>query len=229
MGAGRRDRGNHVGMSSPPFAVEPSPRGGYVVRMSGLDAPVSRHDTEEEALSRARAYARGIERAGEEVTLRDGSRVVIRPVKPEDKPLFVTGFQHFGQESRYRRFMAYKKTLTPADLVFYTELDRTEHDAIGALDPKTGAGVGVARYLRSVHDPETAEVAVAVIDEWQARGVGGALLRRLAARAAACGIRRFCAAMFSENRAMLALLRDLGDVRVDREDSTIVATVDLSR
>ena len=66
----------------------PPPPVGYDVRLQGADAPVSRHDTEDEAEAAAAAYRRGAEdnRAGELVTLRDGAEVLILQIKAEDKP-----------------------------------------------------------------------------------------------------------------------------------------------
>src|SRR5213592_1331250 len=103
------------------FYVEPSPAGGYFVKLAGTDAPVSRHDTEEEALARRDAYQVGAGKppaTGENVRLRDGSLVLVRPVRPDDKPLFVAGFEHLSDESRYLRFMGHKKALSLRDLEF---------------------------------------------------------------------------------------------------------------
>ena len=150
----------------------------------------------------------------EDVTLRDGSRVLLRPVRPDDKRLFVEGWQHFGAESRYRRFLGSKGGLTARDLAYFTEVDHVDHEAIGALDAESGEGVGVARYVRVPGHPEVAEAAVSVRDEWQGRGVGGALLRRLAEHARAHGIERFQASLFAFNHSMLALFEDIGDVEV---------------
>ena len=147
------------------------------------------------------------------VRLRDGSAVLIRPVEPEDKELFVAGWEHFGEESRYRRFMGAKGSLSPSDLVYFTEIDHVSHEALGARDAETGVGVGVARYVR-LPDPEVAEAAVAVVDEWQHRGLGGELLGRLTERARANGIKRFHATLFAMNNAMLGLFEDLGEVEV---------------
>jgi GNAT superfamily N-acetyltransferase len=120
----------------------------------------------------------------------------------------------FGDESRYRRFMAAKKHLGPGELAHLTEVDHVDHEAIGALHPRTGAGLGVARYLRNPDRPETAEAAVAVIDDWQGRGLGGVLLRRLCAHAKANGIEAFTASLLTENRSMLHLFERLGKVIV---------------
>jgi GNAT superfamily N-acetyltransferase len=212
------------------FYVERSPAGGYHVKLAGADAPVSHHDTEEEAQERRAAYQQGVGRApttGEHVRLRDGSLVLVRPVRPDDKPLFVAAFQRLGPESRYRRFLGPKKALSVRDLEFFTELDHADHDALGALDPSTGEGLGVARALRRGDDRASAEAAVVVIDAWQGRGLGSALLARLAERARARGIERFSAMMLADNRAMLALFEHLGDVRVVRVEGSAME-VDVS-
>ena len=129
------------------FTVEPSPSGGYFVRLAGVDAPVSRHDTEEEAEAAAASYDRGVRenRVGDLQRLPDGREVLVRAVRAEDKPLFARGWEHFGQESRYRRFMGVKQKLSTSELSFFTEIDHIDHEAIGALDPESGEGLGVAR------------------------------------------------------------------------------------
>jgi GNAT superfamily N-acetyltransferase len=200
--------------------VEPSPAGGYLVKLRGSHAPVSRHDTEEEAEAAAAAYERGLARQdnGEYVTLRDGAEVLVRPVRPEDKPLFVAGWSHLSDESVYKRFLAARDALTVDELAFFTEIDHVDHEAIGALDPATGEGVAVARYVREHARPHVAEAAVTVVDAWQHRGLGGKLLRRLCARATENRIRVFTAALLASNEGMLTLFDRLGDVTVTRRD-----------
>jgi GNAT superfamily N-acetyltransferase len=202
------------------FRVEPSPSGGYFVRVAGVDAPVSRHDTEEEAEAAAAAYGRGVRenRVGDLQRLPDGAEVLVRAVRPEDKPLFARGWEHFGDESRYRRFMGVKSRLTTAELSFFTEIDHIDHEAIGALDPETGDGLGVARYVRDLDRPHAADAAVSVIDAWQGRGLGGLLLRRLCDRAAQNGIRVFTAELLTSNHTMLHLFEKLGKVHVTGRD-----------
>jgi RimJ/RimL family protein N-acetyltransferase len=206
------------------FTVEPSPSGGYHVRMAGSDRPLSRHDTEEEAEARRLAYERGAGEParGELVDLPDGSEVIVRPVRPEDKPLFAAGWERFGEESRYRRFMGHKAALTPRELEFFTELDHVDHEALGAIEPRTGEGLGVARYMRHADRPDSAEAAVAIIDAWQGRGLGGLLLRRLCRRASANGIHTFTASLLTGNRSMLRLFERLGAVETRALDSGVM-------
>jgi len=198
------------------FSVEPSPAGGYFVRVAGIDAPVSRHDTEEEAEAAAASYGRGVERGrtGDLVRLRDGGEALVRPVRPEDKPLFARGWERFGEESRYRRFMGAKRRLSTRELSFFTDIDHVDHEAVGALDPVSGEGLGVARYVRHPDRPHAAEAAVSVIDPMQGRGLGGILLAQLCHRAAQNGIRTFTAGLLTSNHSMLRLFEKLGEVRV---------------
>ena len=202
--------------------VEPSPAGGYFVRLRGEAAPLSRHDTEEEAEAAAAAYERGLARddTGEHVVLRDGSEVLIRAVRPEDKPLFVAGWSRLSDESVYRRFLQPRDPLNVSELAFFTEIDHVDHEAIGAL--AGGEGVGVARYVRDRERPHIAEAAVTVVDAWQGRGLGGKLLRRLTARAKENRIRAFSASLFAENDAMLTLFERLGTVTVTRRDGPVI-------
>jgi GNAT superfamily N-acetyltransferase len=163
----------------------------------------------------------------EAVTLRDGSRVLVRPVRGEDKPLFTAAWERFGPESRYRRFMGPKPRLSGRELSYLTEIDHVDHEALGARDAASGEGVGVARYIRRGEDPSSAEAAVAVVDAWQHRGVGRVLLERLTERARANGIERFHAELFAYNHAMLDLFEDLGEVTERRAGGRVELDVAL--
>jgi GNAT superfamily N-acetyltransferase len=204
--------------------VEPSPAGGYFVRLRGEAAPLSRHDTEEEAEAAAAAYDRGLAREDtvEHVVLRDGSEALIRAVRPEDKPLFVAGWSRLSGESVRRRFLSPRHELSVDELAFFTEIDHVDHEALGALDAETREGVGVARYVRERDRPHVAEAAVTVVDGWQGRGLGGKLLRRLTARATENRIRLFSATLYASNEAMLTLFERLGDVTVTRRDGPVI-------
>jgi GNAT superfamily N-acetyltransferase len=147
-----------------------------------------------------------------ELALRDGTPVVVRPIRPDDADALRAAFDRLGPESRYRRFMAPVPRLSDATVRYFTEVDHHDHEALVALDPATGEGVGVARYVR-VGDG-SAEAAVTVADDWQGRGVGTLLLDALAARAREEGVGRFTASMLATNRDMLDLFRKLGPTRV---------------
>ena len=163
------------------------------------------------------------------VALRDGSSVLIRPGRPEDRELLLAGFERLGPESRYERFLAPMAELTDDIVTYLTDVDHHDHEALAAIDAETGDGVGVARFVRSADRPDTAEAALTVIDDWQGRGVGTLLLDRLAERAKAEGITHFTALLLAENREMLELLDGLGPVRVlDRQSGTVEVEAELS-
>ena len=125
------------------------------------------------------------------------------------------------------RFLTVKQELSPAELRYFTEIDHHDHEALGAVDRANGRGVGVARYVRSAEDSQTAELAVTVVDEWQGRGLGTELVAQLAERAREEGIRRFTALVAADNVAMAGLARTVGADLVSRESATVVYEVPL--
>jgi GNAT superfamily N-acetyltransferase len=155
--------------------------------------------------------------------------VEIRPIEPTDKQALLGAFERLSERSRYRRFLAPLGRLSEAQLRYFTEVDHHDHEALVAVEPETGEGVGVARYVRRGDDPNAAELAVAVIDDWQQRGVGSRLTSALAERARAEGITTFTALMLAENEQMISLLDELGRARVtNRERGTVELSVDLT-
>jgi GNAT superfamily N-acetyltransferase len=146
----------------------------------------------------------------------------IRPISPTDKAALTLGFGRLSPESRYRRFLSPHDNLSLSELRYFTEVDHHDHEALVALDPETGEGVGVARYVRSPDDPSVAELAVAVIDDWQCRGVGTVLVTALAERAREEGISSFTGLVLADNQAMLNLLGELGEVEVSDPDAGAV-------
>jgi GNAT superfamily N-acetyltransferase len=156
------------------------------------------------------------------VELRDGASIWIRPIRPDDKDALIRGFDRLSPESRYRRFFAPLDRLSSRDLAYLTEVDHHDHEALIAHS-ESGEPLGVARYVRG-DDPDRAEVAVVVVDEWQGRGVATELISRLADRAREEDVRLFTATILAENRDALALTHSLGDSRRVGTPST---TVDL--
>jgi RimJ/RimL family protein N-acetyltransferase len=166
---------------------------------------------------------------GRPVRLRDGSAVLIRPVRPADDGLLADGFTRLSDRSRRMRFLGPKEALSAAELRYFTDVDHRDHEALGALDHARGGGVGIARYVRDRDDPRTAEIAVTVIDDWQGRGLGTELLARLSERARQEGIGRFTAAVSADNAPMAGLLRNFGGDLTRREFGTLEYEVELRR
>jgi GNAT superfamily N-acetyltransferase len=157
-----------------------------------------------------------------EVTLRSGDRVLVRPIRPDDKQKLLDAFARLSPESRYRRFFSAAPGLQAGQVRYLTEVDHHAHEALVAVDPGSDEGLGVARFIRSPDDPAVAEIAVAVVDSWHGRGLGTALLKDLTARAREEGVQRFSAMVLATNEPMLDLLRRLGDVQVTGRDGGVV-------
>jgi len=162
------------------------------------------------------------------VTLRSGDVVRIRPVRPEDAPAMAEAYANLGEQSRYRRFFTAMPELPEAVLKAAVEVDHADHEALVALPLGSAQIVGEGRYIRLPDQPGTAEVGVTVIDAWQGRGLGSALLACLSERAVEAGIEYFTAEVLAENRTMLALLPSLGQVEAQSHGPVVLARVELA-
>ena len=142
----------------------------------------------------------------EDVVLRDGSTLRLRPTTPADTELLLRFFERLSPESRYLRFQgAGRIDARTVEPFLHTDFDATV-SLVGELE---GEAVALATYVR-LRDPSRAEVAFAVADVLQRRGVGTRMLERLAAHAARAGIDEFVAQVLPQNSAMLKVFRDAG-------------------
>jgi RimJ/RimL family protein N-acetyltransferase/nucleotide-binding universal stress UspA family protein len=157
--------------------------------------------------------------------LRDGSTVLIRPLSPDDRELLRSGFERLSDRSRYLRFQTPLTELSDEQLSYLTAVDHHDHEALLALDPASEEAIGVARFVRV--GEEVAECAIVVADEWQNRGLGGALLERLVQRAHEEGVERFTALVLAGNTDALRLLERLGDTVRHSEGSQLELEIEL--
>ncbi|MEM8882728.1 MAG: GNAT family N-acetyltransferase [Planctomycetota bacterium] len=168
----------------------------------------------------------------EKITLDDGTQMLLRPLRKEDRPLLVRGFESLSRESRYQRFFAPKARLSEEELKYYTEFDGVYHFAVaaGITDDHDVPleGVGVARYVQVPDEPGVAEVAIVVVDEFQGRGIGKRLLRHLIEEARRQGIRRFTAQVLRTNQAAIKLIASVvGDFEEGSDGAYRVVSFDL--
>jgi RimJ/RimL family protein N-acetyltransferase len=134
--------------------------------------------------------------------LHDGTRVILRPIRPSDAALLAAGLARLSPESARLRFLVPKPRLTLAELRYLTEVDQVDHVALVAvLADAPNVLVGVGRWVRDRERPDAAEVAIVVGDELQHQGLGTALGLALADAARARGVTRFTATMLPENVA----------------------------
>jgi len=146
------------------------------------------------------------------VELRDRTRVHLRSIVPEDEPLLHEAVAAMSERTVYFRFFSPIKRMSDALAHRLAVVDYNDRFALVATSRRPNGKeriVGVARYDRA-RGTDVAEVAVAVIDEFQRRGLGGQLLAELARVARAHGIRSFSLIVLPENREMLGLLRKMG-------------------
>jgi GNAT superfamily N-acetyltransferase len=161
--------------------------------------------------------------------LADGTAVTLRLVQPSDRDDFDRQFRRMSPDSRYRRFFTGIRELSPEMLDYLTVVDGYDHFAVLAftesLDLKEEAGVGVARFVRLAAEPEVAEAAVTVIDDYQGRGVGRILLRTLVLAAQERGVKKFRGEVLSSNEPMCKLLEAAGAKGEDSGDGTLIFDV----
>lgn len=148
-------------------------------------------------------------------TLRDGTRVLLRPIEPGDRERLTEGLRRLSPRSRYLRFHTSVDHLSETHIRYLTEVDGRDHVAWIALDEDHPEipGIGVARYVRLSDEPEVAEAAVTVADEYQGRGAGTLLLGLLAGSARTNGIEVFRNYVLTENTPMLEVFDRLGAER----------------
>jgi GNAT superfamily N-acetyltransferase len=159
--------------------------------------------------------------------LPDGTQILIRPIRPDDKALLEQGLHNLSETSVQRRFLTPKPRFSRAELRYLTEVDGRNHVALVAERPNAPvrALIGVARYVRLPDDPEAAEVAVVVADPWQGRGIGTLLVDELAPRARARGVRRFTATMAGDNRPAHRLFQKLARHAEERHHGAVTEVV----
>jgi acetyltransferase len=153
-----------------------------------------------------------------ELAARDGRRVQVRPIRPEDAALELAFFDGLSERSRYQRFMQYLPQLPPKMLARFTQLDYDRELALAAIHG--GEFIAVGRYAPNP-DGLTAEFALVVGDPWQGQGLGRALLEQLCDNARGAGYRALYGHILGANREMLDLAARLGFTEEARDGDAV--------
>ncbi|UGY00878.1 bifunctional acetate--CoA ligase family protein/GNAT family N-acetyltransferase [Bradyrhizobium quebecense] len=166
-----------------------------------------------------------------ELALRDGSRVVIRPLRPEDEPMVESFFRRVTAEDLRLRFFQAMKNFSHTFIARLTQLDYARAMAFAALDPSTGAMVGAVQ-LHSDSLYENAEYAILLQSDLKGRGFGWALMQLLIQYARSEGLKRLSGEVLAENTTMLNMCHELGFTAVteptDRRIVNVVLDLSLS-
>jgi len=165
-----------------------------------------------------------------EHVLADGTRLMIRPIRPEDAASESAFVNSLSQRARYLRFMYTLKENTPEMLLRFTQIDYEREMALIALVGEGGreTQVAVARYA-AYENRNGCEFAIVVADDWHGKGIATELLRRLIEVARSRRLERLEGIVLRENKGMLKLARQLGfDQHPVAEDQQLLrVTLDL--
>jgi RimJ/RimL family protein N-acetyltransferase len=155
-------------------------------------------------------------------TLSDGRRVEIRAQRPEDREGLHAAIQRASSETLYHRFFAAKRSFSEQEAHFFLDIDFVNHVAVVAVANEDGspAIVGGCRYV--VLEPGRAEVAFSVIDDYQHKGLGSALMRRLAEIGREAGLEELVAEVLSDNTPMLKVFEQSGLAMTTRREGAVV-------
>lgn len=157
--------------------------------------------------------------------LRDGSHVLIRPLRPEDRDREIAFIQALSATSRHNRFLAEVKEPGTVLLDQLMDVDTAKRVAYVALVHDNGAltEIGISRYAQDPDVSHVCECAITVADHWQNRGLGTLLMRHLIEQAKNNGFRQMYSVDSASNQDMRELADSLGFHRsIDPDDATQV-------
>jgi len=161
--------------------------------------------------------------------LRDGRRVEIRALRPEDRDDMMAAVGRTSAQSLYRRFFTARRQFTEKETSFFLNVDFTNHVALVAVVEEGHRSLigGGGRYV--VLKPGQAEIAFVVVDQYQGQGIGAALLRHLASIAREAGLYELIAEVLPENIPMLKVFEKSGlRLGTKRESQVVHVTLQLT-
>ena len=155
-------------------------------------------------------------------TLRDGRRLEIRALRPDDRAGLAAAVARSSDQSLYRRFFSLKRSFSESEVEYFLNVDFINHVALVAVVDEDGrpAIAGGARYI--VEQPGMAEIAFAVVDGYQGQGIGAALMRHLAAIAVSAGLKELIAEVLPDNMPMLKVFEKSGFPRSVKHEAQVV-------
>jgi acetyltransferase len=143
------------------------------------------------------------------VDLRDGRRVFVRPVRPEDEPMYVRFFETISAEDLRLRFFAPVREFSHAFIARLTQVDYARAFVLVAIEEETGEMLGEVRLMRDVDRP-VGEYAVILRGDLKGQGLGWALMTFMIAHAEEVGLHEVEGQVLDENVTMLGMCANLG-------------------
>ncbi|MBN2563086.1 MAG: GNAT family N-acetyltransferase [Phycisphaerae bacterium] len=159
-------------------------------------------------------------------TLKDGTQVLVRPVRPQDEPMMKDMFYSFSEQTMRLRFHSYARAMPHQRLQVFCNVDYdTEMALIGLVGPRGHEEViAIASYISDA-TKTCAEVAFVVRDDWQRKGLGSYLFAQLVEISRSKGIRDLEAYVLTENAAMLKVFHGAGLETVTSTEDGVVQIV----
>lgn len=158
-------------------------------------------------------------------TLKDGSKVTIRTIRPDDKDRLVKAFLALEPQTIRLRFFFAKRSLTDADLRRLQKMDYEHHVGLAATVQNASEEV-IIGFGEYVARDQSAEIAFVVEEDWQGRGIASRLLQHLIGIARERGVLQFEAEVLKENGPMLAVFRHSGlPMTAHSGDDTVLVTL----
>ena len=161
-----------------------------------------------------------------EIVLAGGQAMHVRPLRPEDAPLYETFFQHVTRDDLHNRFFSAMRCVTPALIARMTQIDYARAMVLLAIDKANGALMGVVR-LHADANHVRGEYAILIRSDFKGHGLGWALMQRCIAFARSEGLQFIDGQVLSENFAMLEMCREFGFVIEKNADTAEVRNVSL--
>jgi RimJ/RimL family protein N-acetyltransferase len=155
------------------------------------------------------------------------TQILIRAIRPDDSNALLAAVRRSSKQSRFRRFFSFRNDFSEREIAFFVDVDFVKHVALVALTDDPPDLIGGARYVQD--GSGSAEMAFAVVDEWQAQGLGAVLLQHLARLASAAGLQSLQAEVLAENQAMLKVFQRSGfAVHMQRQPDAVHVTLALT-
>jgi acetyl coenzyme A synthetase (ADP forming)-like protein len=146
-----------------------------------------------------------------EVLLKDGSRILLRPVRQDDAERWLAFFQRLSQQTKYLRFQRDPGEMGPEDALRFCTVDyKNTFALVGEVQGEQRREIiAIGRYYR-LPDKRSARVAFAIEDAYHGKGIGTRLIEWLANIARDNGIAFFEGDVLAENERMMSVLKDYG-------------------
>jgi len=140
--------------------------------------------------------------------------VCFKTLEKADRQRFIDGFNKLSAKSVYHRFFGFMKELSEKQLEDFLNTDKKDHVAWAAFDivGEDAFGIGVGRFKRNDKKRNEAELALTVIDEYQEKGVGTALLAIMYYLGSKLDINTFTGIIMSDNAKLIMRFKELGAV-----------------